>query len=237
MLRFVSGSYLLPHPAKAAKGGEDALFINDELNALGVADGVGGWTLRGIDPGRYARELLRLTEQAIQAGERDPVSALRQACDGNRERGSSTACVVILNDDRLATVNVGDSGFIILREEQVWQSRQITLHSFNFPFQLGEGSPDQPADGVVSTYQLLPDDLLVIATDGLWDNFFENQVAELATGESDMDNLARSLAHQARRNSTDPQRRTPWSGAALGGKLDDIAVIAARVIPVSGNKP
>ncbi len=38
--------------------GEDAFFISSDKTALGVADGVGGWILRGIDPGLYARMLM-----------------------------------------------------------------------------------------------------------------------------------------------------------------------------------
>lgn len=32
---------MIPHPEKAHKGGEDALFVDPKL--LVVADGVGGW--------------------------------------------------------------------------------------------------------------------------------------------------------------------------------------------------
>lgn len=39
--KFIYGSHMIPHPAKAYKGGEDAIFASDNL--LVVADGVGGW--------------------------------------------------------------------------------------------------------------------------------------------------------------------------------------------------
>ena len=84
LLGFDFGVFILPHPDKADRGGEDGFFINNELNALSVADGVGSWYSRGIDPGIYARELVQLTESAIQAGLRDPVKALREAYDGNK---------------------------------------------------------------------------------------------------------------------------------------------------------
>lgn len=38
-----SGAYVLPHPDKVAKGGEDWYFIANNRRAVGVADGVGGW--------------------------------------------------------------------------------------------------------------------------------------------------------------------------------------------------
>ena len=228
MLSFIFGNCLIPHPNKADRGGEDALFTSDEINALGVSDGVGSWYSRGVDPGIYARELMRLTEMAFQAGQRDPVQALRQAYAGNKERGSATACVALLDDGQLNSVNVGDSGFIILRVSQVIQSRQITIHSFNFPFQLGQGSPDQPEDGVVAGIKLKPEDIIVMATDGLWDNLFEEQVAELVVEQSDMTKLAKNIAEEARFAATEPGRKTPWSD--VGGKLDDITVVTALVV-------
>jgi protein phosphatase PTC7 len=228
MMRFVFGNCLIPHPNKADRGGEDALFTSDEINALGVSDGVGSWYSRGVDPGIYARELMRLTEVAIQAGKLDPVQALRQAYAANKERGTATACVALLDDGQLNSVNVGDSGFIILRVSQVIQSRQITIHSFNFPFQLGQGSPDQPEDGVVAGIKLKPEDIIVMATDGLWDNLFEEQVAELVVEKSDMSKLAKNIAEETRFAATEPGRKTPWSD--VGGKLDDITVITALVV-------
>ena len=228
MSSFEFGNCLIPHPVKPDRGGEDGFFINDELNALGVADGVGSWYYRGVDPGIYARELMRLTEATIQAGQRDPVKVLRQAYEGNKEQGTATACVAILNDGQLNSVNVGDSGFIILRVGQVVQSRQITIHSFNFPFQLGKGSPDQPEDGVVAGIKLKPEDIIVMATDGLWDNLFEEQVAELVVEKSDMSKLAKNIAEEARFAATEPGRKTPWSD--VGGKLDDITVVTALVV-------
>ena len=228
MSTFEFGNCLIPHPDKADRGGEDALFTSDEMNALGVSDGVGGWYFRGVNPGIYARELMRLTEVAIQAGQRDPVKALRQAYEGNKERGTATACVALLDDGRLNSVNVGDSGFIIIHEGQVIQSHQITIHSFNFPFQLGQGSPDQPEDGVVAGIKLKPEDIIVMATDGLWDNLFEEQVAELVVEKSDVPQLAKSIAEGARAAATEPGRKTPWSNG--GGKLDDISVIAVQVV-------
>ena len=228
MSTFEFGNCLIPHPDKADRGGEDALFTSDEMNALGVSDGVGGWYFRGVNPGIYARELMRLTEVAIQAGQRDPVKALRQAYEGNKERGTATACVALLDDGRLNSVNVGDSGFIIIHEGQVIQSHQITIHSFNFPFQLGQGSPDQPEDGVVAGIKLKPEDIIVMATDGLWDNLFEEQVAELVVEKSDVPQLAKSIPEGARAAATEPGRKTPWSNG--GGKLDDISVIAVQVV-------
>lgn len=82
-----------------------------------IPSGVGGWSDSGVDPRIYALKLaegsLRAAEQAassktlaspveiMDAGYKNAFSTL----------GSSTACIVVLRDDgKLSTANVGDSG-------------------------------------------------------------------------------------------------------------------------------
>eukprot|EP01045_Picozoa_sp_COSAG04_P015012 COSAG04_NODE_1161_length_8022_cov_6.963019_2_plen_209_part_00 len=57
----------IPHPAKAHRGGEDAVFVTPW--SVGCADGVGGWAARGIDSGLYARGLMHGCERAALAGQ------------------------------------------------------------------------------------------------------------------------------------------------------------------------
>ena len=59
--KFQFASSLLPHPEKAYKGGEDALYASE--NVLFVADGVGGWADSGVDPGLYSKKLAKLVEE------------------------------------------------------------------------------------------------------------------------------------------------------------------------------
>lgn len=56
MYKFDYGSYMIPHPDKKAKGGEDACYANEQV--LAVADGVGGWADVGVDPAIYSRQLI-----------------------------------------------------------------------------------------------------------------------------------------------------------------------------------
>lgn len=53
---FELGAKIIPHPSKMQKGGEDAYWANSKL--LAIADGVGGWNSKGIDPSLYSRELV-----------------------------------------------------------------------------------------------------------------------------------------------------------------------------------
>ena len=52
---FQSRTVIIPHDDKIHRGGEDAAASSDTV--LTVADGVGGWALKGINPGLFSNEL------------------------------------------------------------------------------------------------------------------------------------------------------------------------------------
>lgn len=65
-LRLVAAGVSMPHPAKAATGGEDAFFVSSwGQGAVGVADGVGGWAAEGVNPALYPRRLMEACEEAL----------------------------------------------------------------------------------------------------------------------------------------------------------------------------
>lgn len=100
-LKLVSGSCYLPHPDKEDTGGEDAHFICSEEQAIGVADGVGGWADLGVNSGFYSRELMSHSVEAIREepkGSVDPARVLEKAHSSTKARGSSTACIIALTD-------------------------------------------------------------------------------------------------------------------------------------------
>ena len=98
-MKLLSGSCYLPHPDKEETGGEDAHFICVDEQAIGVADGVGGWAALGVDAGQYARELMSHSVTAIQEepkGSIDPARVLEKAYTSTKAKGSSTACIIAL---------------------------------------------------------------------------------------------------------------------------------------------
>lgn len=100
-LKLLSGSCYLPHPDKEDTGGEDAHFICVDEQAIGVADGVGGWADLGVDAGQYSRELMSNSVSAIQEepkGSVDPARVLEKAHSCTKAKGSSTACIIALTD-------------------------------------------------------------------------------------------------------------------------------------------
>ncbi len=63
--------------------------------------------------------------------------------------GSSTACICVFNRDNkfLYSANLGDSGFVIIRNGQIVHRSQETTHYFNAPFQMAILPINAPNDG------------------------------------------------------------------------------------------
>ena len=167
----------IPHPEKAAKGGEDAHFLGGM--SMGVFDGVGGWATVGIDPGLYSSDLAKRVEDDDLDGF-GVVNSLKNAVRETNATGSSTACVIGLGDagHRLVGVNVGDSGLIAVRNGEVVMRTKEQQHYFNCPYQLGTDSMDEVGMGDFVDWEIRKGDWIVMATDGLWDNVFEGEVLD-----------------------------------------------------------
>lgn len=103
-MKMFSGSCYLPHPDKEETGGEDAHFICTDEQAIGVADGVGGWADVGVNAGLFAQELISNSVRAIQEepkGSLNPARVLEKAHSSTKAKGSSTACIIALTDEVL----------------------------------------------------------------------------------------------------------------------------------------
>lgn len=197
--------------------------------------------------------------------------ATAEACTlGAGVQGSATACVVRLDArGALAAANVGDSGFAVVgappyysgggRHDQASSSassspsssahrRVIKFrspqqeHEFGRPYQLGHhAGADTTADAMRTALPLAPGDVVVLGSDGLWDNLDDDgllaAVADADAARELAAALARRLASAAFDGSVDKKRATPYSIAATeelgmiysGGKADDITVVCARV--------
>ena len=113
-----------------------------------------------------------------------PKDILIDAVSDNREIGSCT-CVLATLDEKapiIYTANLGDSGYMLLRKEgidlvQLFRSKE-QQHSFNFPFQVGTGG-DDPARADTQVHEVRDGDIIVLGSDGLWDNLFDIKVIDL----------------------------------------------------------
>ncbi|KAL8208327.1 hypothetical protein R6Q57_007739 [Mikania cordata] len=248
-IKLLSGSSYLPHPDKEETGGEDAHFICVDEQVIGVADGVGGWADVGVNAGLYSRSLMSNSVKAIQGEPKDgidPASVLAKAHLATKARGSSTACIIALKNEGLHAINLGDSGFVVIRDGCTIFHSPVQQHDFNFTYQLANGNEgDQPSSGQVFKIPVEIGDVIVAGTDGLFDNLYNNEVTALVVqgvrSRVSPDVMARNIAELARVKALDRKRQSPFSAAAQeagyryhGGKLDDITVVVSFVTGPSG---
>ncbi|KAG9069790.1 hypothetical protein KI688_009115 [Linnemannia hyalina] len=244
-----------PHPGKV-DAGEDAFFHVSTRSrvALGVADGVGGWSELGVDPALFswalmnnAENIARLTDcvppeiDLPTAGSERSILDAQTILDGaynelvqsgTVEAGSSTACILSLckTTGTLRASNLGDSAFLLIRGNKCIYESPSQQHFWNCPYQLtvlpkdrqqqqqqqkqqqqqrssdtdgkdnatqqdATAAPtvaakkakkyiqDLPKDAVQTTHQLQDGDVIVLATDGFWDNVFTKEAIELVDRE------------------------------------------------------
>lgn len=236
--KFSSGLAWVAHPEKEYKDGEDAAFFSS--NAIGVFDGVSAWAERGYDAGLYSSKLCTLTRKYIDRNGLQINDALEYAVRENDEIGTSTACVAGIVDGRhLHGVNVGDSGFIIIRDREIVYRSTEQQADFNFPYQLGTDSRFSVEDGANTCFALELGDWIVMGTDGLWDNVFKTDAKDYVVrhDRSDPEDVARGLRRLSQRNAHDNKTQSPFSKKANkagrkhhGGKIDDITIVCAKVV-------
>ncbi|KAH0537080.1 hypothetical protein FGG08_006082 [Glutinoglossum americanum] len=163
--------------------GEDAFFISrvGETGdvAVGIADGVGGWAESGVDPADFSHTFCDHMASAAYKFKEDsnskglkPRELMQMGYqsvveDSSIDAGGSTACIGVARKD--GTLEVANP----------------QTHAFNTPYQLsvisakllaqitaygGTYLHDSPDDATVSNHTLRHGDVLIFASDGVWDN-------------------------------------------------------------------
>lgn len=243
--------------------GEDAFFLAmpDSVSCLlGVADGVGGWAEYGIDSALFAWDLMSNCKDMVSSPRRrsetagtelkmDPKIILKKAFDnmigsGSVSYGSGTACVASLDfaTRRLEVANLGDSGVLVIRGDSLVLQSEEQHHEFNCPYQLLCPPPGHSAIGdspmLADKYSIdvKDGDLVLLATDGFFDNVHKDDVigltAEMRKHNVEAADMADALVKYAHKKSLESEGTTPFSRMAYrhgfsyqGGKEDDITVV------------
>ncbi|KAK4634930.1 hypothetical protein CLAFUW4_00511 [Fulvia fulva] len=166
--------------------------------AFGLADGVGGWQDQGVDPSEYSQALCGLMAGSanIHEGvEEDPVkpqSLLQKAYDAvmSNPRIAAGGCTASLGvadkTGNIETANLGDSGYLIFSPGKVAHRSEVQTHAFNTPYQFSKVPAkmqaqyaifggqthfsETPNEADVDNHQLKHGDIVLFATDGVWDN-------------------------------------------------------------------
>jgi len=240
-------SKVLPSPEKVSWGGEDAVFTKGRT--FGVFDGVSG---AEKEEGRalYSRTLASQVKDLV-GNEGTTIGEMREylkiAADvANMEAtGASTATIASVGEDGyLRVLNLGDCVVAVFRDGKAVSKTKEILHYFDCPYQLAEDSPDRPRDGTALTFKVEPGDIIVGATDGVFDNLLQGQVGELIAGTAapKAGALASKIVSESRAVSQDPQAPTPYAKQAknkrgyenyrngVGGKVDDIGCVVVRCL-------
>ncbi|KAG5475874.1 hypothetical protein CUR178_03587 [Leishmania enriettii] len=79
----------------------------------------------------------------------------------------------------LDVVYVGDCTMMLIRGGRVCYITEEQAHQLDYPYQLGTGSNDAPKDGVRLLIPVEKGDVVVLGTDGVFDNLYPNRIAEL----------------------------------------------------------
>ncbi|KAL2854277.1 protein serine/threonine phosphatase 2C [Aspergillus pseudoustus] len=175
--------------------------------AFAVADGVGGWAESRVDPADFSHALCGYMAETALAWDQ-PADQLRAksllqtgydmvVADQSVPAGGSTASVGIgLEDGRVELANLGDSGSVLLRQAAVHHYSIPQTHGFNTPYQLSIIPPrmrqqasifggayleDFPRDAITTTLNLHHGDVLILATDGVFDNLNNQDILKLVT--------------------------------------------------------
>ncbi|KDO22177.1 hypothetical protein SPRG_12673 [Saprolegnia parasitica CBS 223.65] len=236
-----------------ANCGEDAYYVSSLAHptymSFGVADGVGGWTESGVDPSAFSLALVAGAKASFESSPRlDPLSLMEDGFQhvlrgGDANPGGSTAVFLALDraTGALETANLGDSGYLLIRNGRVVFRSVEQTWAFNAPYQLSlypswmespDVDPYSPASSFTTRHTIEAGDMIIIGSDGLFDNVFDAEILDetmrfvapvLATSSSPqalrqaMIDVSYSLTLMANAFAHDQGRESPFSKLAREG--------------------
>ncbi|KAG8071548.1 hypothetical protein GUJ93_ZPchr0006g41692 [Zizania palustris] len=227
---------------------EDAHFGHGGAGVVGVADGVGGYRDDGVDAGEFSRGLMTSAFAQLVNAERAapvcPYTLMKRAYKktvASGAHGASTAIIVSLAGNVLKWAYIGDSVFALLRDGVIVERSQPQQMSFNCPFQLRRGGGQKISMANVGEVEVRHGDVVVVGTDGLFDNMFYHELEKVVQiGASQCfsaKNMADIIVGTVYEMSCCRVRDSPFAAQSWkhsrrhrGGKRDDITVIVAFIV-------
>ena len=239
-IKIEMASYVSPHPAKVRWGGEDAVFTKGRT--FGVFDGVSGAEkLDGVPlySKTLAQEMTRMVgKDSISIAEMTLFLSEAANYADSCATGASTAVVASISETGiLQALNIGDSYCMVIRDGRITAKTREISHYWECPYQLSEDSPDRPKDGTKLNVELMPGDLVLMGSDGIFDNMDDDMLVEtIEKGPKKASAIARRIVDLSRKLSLDSESETPYAKMAkrrgdpdyktgLGGKVDDSSAV------------
>ncbi|CAG8635316.1 6782_t:CDS:1 [Ambispora gerdemannii] len=263
----VVGKYEEVRPWMLLPVGDDAFWRHECECASysAVCDGVGGWRVKGVEASEFSWGLCDAFEKvAKKDGTGIPLSAKTVLSRGYYDylnsdklaQGSSTACLISINkaNGRATTALIGDSQYAIIRGGTILYKSDPQVIAFNTPGQLSSELylercatiTTKPKEAVAHHHQLAHQDIIIMGSDGLWDNLYDYTILSIIGDEIGCDGFGRlkknemeakiqsiseRLRNAAYEISNNPTACSPFSDESTragqprcGGKYDDITV-------------
>lgn len=183
-----------------------------------------------MDSGAYSRELMANCEQAGALGNASCAQILSKGFHRTEVEGSCTCILAKYSamEGRLDVVSVGDCSMRVIREGEVVFKTDVQEHAWNQPFQLchpGFNRADTPDDALEFSFDVMPGDIVVLGSDGLWDNMWDTDVLDAIDAsnamrrscegnsqwQSEAEELAQRLLELAEAHSLDEAYASPFA--------------------------
>ncbi|RLV92023.1 putative protein phosphatase 2C 1 [Spathaspora sp. JA1] len=256
-----------PSDTLSIKAGDDTMLVSSSV--LAVADGVSGWESDGLQTssGIWSRSMVEtfsrlMTEYKINHAphvlvKRDIDQILDDSflhtshlMDLQKLSGSSTLALVMLSgEDILQMISIGDSKLYIIREGEIIKTNETQMISELCPQQIGTQTLNLLPSEIawVDSVKLQEGDLIVLCSDGISDNLYENELVNyirefIYEKKNSLKVAANKLLIKAKEVAFDDYAYTPYNelvnslpkkyGAqqSVGGKLDDMSILVAKVV-------
>jgi protein phosphatase PTC7 len=177
-------------------------------------------------------------------------AVLIEAVKANKNIGSSTVVLAKFDTSRenyLKATNLGDSGYLLLRPigdgkfTKLYRTTEQQF-SFNFPYQCGTGA-ELPYAADDQEHEVQDNDIIVMATDGVFDNLYDDDVQACVALQMSGTHFASPtsasdcIASTARKLGYNTNYLSPFAKNAQAsglnypsqGKADDISVVCAQI--------
>lgn len=200
-LRFEAASAAKQHPFKEQQQYIYADAVCCAQKWLGVCDGVSGVQKMGIAPDLLPRELLAQCQKVMSSspdmhmnGENGSwvLSVLKKAFAGTSSLGATTVLLAGIEDcQRLAVVTLGDCAMILLRptsgdnlrstfrSQRVMMGEKTPAQVLRLPHQVTGEQKELVEDFRLDTVQIKHGDVLVLGSDGLFDNLSDEAITNI----------------------------------------------------------